>query len=154
MKVKLEWYLFEHSYLLGIEYNPIGCSMVLIIDAKVTFEHPKSRENSNVEETYEKIAIHFEGVQYLRMINSLQLLTNPNEDLGSIEQLQLKSPNSISQGLSISEHENRRTLSLELSETNVASVLSVSKNLFCLNFVSEMISFELGFENCSIVVSE
>ncbi|TDF94142.1 hypothetical protein [Paenibacillus piri] len=152
--MKIEWFLFEHSYLLGIEFNPIGCSLTLIIDAKITFEHPQSTEMSNTEENYEKIAILFEGVQYLRMINSLQLLSNPNEDFGSIEQLKLKSPDSISQGLSISENENRRVLSLELSKANVATVFSISKNLSFINFVSEMISFELGFERYSIVVSE
>ncbi len=86
------------------------------------------------------------------MINSLHLLENPNDDLGSIEHLQLKSSDSISQGFSIIENENRKILSLDLSEGNVINMLSTSKNLSFLNFVSEMITFEIGFENYSVVV--
>ncbi|MEK4297400.1 hypothetical protein [Paenibacillus sp. FSL R5-0914] len=152
--MKLEWYLFEQSYLLDLVNNPLGCSLTLTVDAKITFDHPKSNELSNAGSKFEKIIIEFKGVQYLRMINSLQLLTNPNEDFGSIEQLQLKNPNSIIRGLSISKNENRVGVSLELSEANIATVYSTSKDLSIIEFVSEMISFELGFEKYSILVSE
>lgn len=152
--MKIEWYLFEQSYLLDLNYNPLGCSLILTVDAKVTFEHPKSNEVSNVESSFEKIFIKFEGVQYLRMINSLQLRTNLNEDFGSIEQLKVRNSNSISQGLSISKNAKRIGISLELSETSIATVYSNSIDLSFLEFVSEMISFELGFEKYSIVVGE
>lgn len=149
--MKLEWYLFEHSYLLDFDYNPIGCELTLIIDAKITFEHPKSNATDS---NFEKLAIRFDGVQYLRMVNSLHLLTNPNEDLGSIEQLRFKNPGSISRGSSIFKTENRIGLSLELSDANVATVYSSSPKVSFLDFVSEMISFELGFEKYSITLSE
>ena len=145
----LEWYLFEQSYLTGINFDPIGCLLTLNIDAKITYEHPKTNSESS-EESFENITIRFEGVQYIRMINSLNLLTNPNDDLGSIEQLQLKSTNSISQGLTIIENENRRIMSLDLSEGNIIPMMSISKKLSFLNFVSEMITFEIGFENYSM----
>ncbi|WP_066063440.1 hypothetical protein [Neobacillus soli] len=138
--------------MTGINYNPIGCLLTLNIDAKITYEHPKAKRKSSLEESFENITILFEGVQYLRMINSLHLLENPNDDLGSIEHLQLKSSDSISQGFSIIENENRKILSLDLSEGNVINMLSTSKNLSFLNFVSEMITFEIGFENYSVVV--
>ncbi|MRX73036.1 hypothetical protein GJU40_12885 [Bacillus lacus] len=149
----LKWYLFEHSYLTGIIIDPISCSLTLHIDAKITYEHPKANRDSG-EESFENITIFFEGVQYIRMINSLNLLTNPNEDLGSIEQLQLKSTNSISHGLSIIESKNRRIMSLDLSEGNIITMISTSKKLSFLNFVSELITFEIGYEKYAIFLSE
>jgi hypothetical protein len=152
--MSFERYLFEHSYLTNIVYNPIGCSLRLNLDAKITFEHPNAQGVSNLEDSFEEISILFEGVQYLRMINSLHLLSNPNEDYGSIEQLQLKSSNSLSQGLSIDQNEDNRVMVLDLSDGNLVTVSSASKSLLFLNFVSEMISFEIGFENYSIAARD
>jgi hypothetical protein len=98
----LEWYLFEHSYLLGLNVDPITCSLTIHIDAKITYEHPKAKKKNieeSIEESFENISIVFKGVQYLRMINSINLLTNPNDDLGSIEKLELISKELISSRL-------------------------------------------------------
>lgn len=95
VKMNLEWYLFEHSYLTGIEYNPRSCSLILKIDAKITFEHPESTGINNLEDSFVEVTVLFEGVQYLRLISSLNLLTNPNDDIGSIEQFHLKDSKSI-----------------------------------------------------------
>lgn len=144
--MNLEWYLFEHSYLIGIEYNPIGCSLTLKIDAKMTFDHPKSNANSNLKESFLEIEVFFEGVQYLRMLNSKNLLNNPNDDIGSIEQFNLKNSDSVSKGLLIKEKSDKQELTLSLLEGNEVTVFSKSKEVKFLNFISEMISFEIGFE--------
>lgn len=148
--MNLKRYLFEHSYLTGIEYNPIDCSLKLNIDAKITFDHPKAYGNSNLQESFVMIEVLFEGVQYLRLINSPHLLTNPNDDLGSIEQFHLKDFDSVSKGLTMSKENEKQELSLDLSGGNVVKVFSKSKNIKFLNFVSEMITFEIGFEMFSI----
>jgi hypothetical protein len=150
----LGWYLFEQSYLTGIQINPINCTLNLSIDAKMTYDHPKTDGNINLEESFVEIKVFFEGVQYLRMVNSTQLLMNPNEDIGSIEQFCLKDSDSVSQGLTIKEINDKHELLLDLSDGNLVQVLSKSKEVKFLNFVSEMISFELGFEKFSIKENE
>ncbi|GGI11592.1 hypothetical protein [Gottfriedia solisilvae] len=133
----LKWYLFEHSYLTGINIDPVGCSLTLHIDAKITYDHPNGRESN--EANFEEITIRFVGVQYLRMVNSLNLLTNPNDDLGSIEEFELKRTNSQSS-------------SLDVVEKKI--MISNSKKLSFLNFVSELITFEIGFEKYIVLLRE
>lgn len=145
--MKFEWYLFEQSYLLDLAYNLLGCTLTLTVDAKITFEHPKFDEISIMSNNFREITIKFEGVQYFRVINSLHLLTNPNEDLGSIEQLELKTVDLISGGLSISTANNRVGLSLDLSESKIVTVYTDFNNLTFLDFVSEMISLNLVLIN-------
>jgi hypothetical protein len=154
IKMKLGWYLFEHSYLTDIQINPINCTLNLRIDAKMTYDHPKTVDNMNLEESYVEIEVLFEGVQYLRMVNSAQLLMNPNDDLGSIEQFDTKGLNSISPGLTIKKNNDKNELLLDLSDGNKVQVLSKSKEVTFLNFISEMISFEIGFEKLSIKENE
>ncbi|HHY72331.1 MAG TPA: hypothetical protein GX497_03730 [Bacillus bacterium] len=152
--MNLQWYLFDHSYLMGISYNPIDCLLTLDIDAKITYEHPKAKSINSSEDNFENISIRFEGVQYIRMINSLNLRTNPNDDFGSIEHLQLKSLNSVSEGFSIIDENDRKIMSLNLTEDNVVTIFTNSNSLSFLTFVSEMISFEIGFESYSIDITE
>jgi hypothetical protein len=140
----LERYLFEHSYLTGLEYNPVSCSLKLLIDAKITYEHPKA-DKINDKATFIEIEVLFEGVQYSRLLSSPLLNDNPNDDLGSIEQFYLKNSLSVSQGLTVEEKDNKQNLSLDLTDGNIYSVLSKSREIKFLNFISEMVSFELGF---------
>lgn len=149
--MSLEWYLFEHSYLTGIDYKPTDCSLNLMIDAKMTFDHPKLVENQpKLEETYVQIEVNLKGVQYLRMVSSSHLLTNPNDDMGSIERFSLKEFDSVSSGFAIKSDKNKHELLLDLSDGNVASVFSSSNKLTFLDFVSENIAFEIGFEGFTI----
>ncbi|GGL43210.1 hypothetical protein [Sporolactobacillus putidus] len=148
--MNLEWYLFEQSYLMDIKYDPLGCTLKLEIDAKITFEHPDSANVSNMEDSFKEIIVQFEGVQYLRLISSLNLLTNPNDDFGSIEQFHLKNSDSIIQEFVTTGTDGTKILSLGLSGDNVATVNTKSKEIKFVDFISEMISFELGFEGYTI----
>jgi hypothetical protein len=147
--MNLDWYLFEQSYLTGFDYNPISCSLKLLIDAKLTFEHPKV-DKINVKATFKEIEVMFDGVQYIRLLSSPLLKDNPNDDLGSIEQFYLKNSYSVSQGLTIENKDNKQKLSLDLSDGNTLSVFSKSSELKFLNLISELISFELGFSEMYI----
>lgn len=147
--MNLDWYLFEHSYLTGINVDVIGCLLTLSIDAKKTYRHPNVEAESN-EHNYQNIEFIFEGVQYWRMINSLNLLTNPNEDIGSIEKLCLKDSNAVSSGISFNVRGNQKIISLDLSKNSKVDLITTSKSLYFLNFVSEMITFEIGCEKYSI----
>lgn len=149
--MKLDQYLFEHSYLTGFEYNPITCSLKLQIDAKITFKHPKADKVNN-RATFVEIEVIFEGVQYIRLLCSPLLKDNPNDDLGSIEQFYLKNSKAVSQGFNLEDVDDKQKLSLDLCEGNIYSVYSKSKEIMFLNFISEMVSFELGFEE--IIINE
>ena len=82
------WYLFEHSYLMSIAVDPAACTLQLDIDAKMTFEHPKAAFVQGIEDNFERMGIKLEEVTFLKMSsNPRQLLHNPNEDIGSIDQL-------------------------------------------------------------------
>lgn len=49
---------------------------------------------------------------------------------------------------------NKQKLSLNLCEGNIYSVHSKSREIKFLNFISEMVSFELGFEEINIIEIE
>ncbi|QKS71240.1 hypothetical protein FLK61_31510 [Paenalkalicoccus suaedae] len=151
--MNLKWYLFEHSYLTGINVDPINCTLTLHIDAKITYEHPNANRIRD-EESFENITMVFKNMQYLRMINSLNLLTNPNEDLGNIEQLHLVKTDLTKNGLSVFESNNERILSFNLSESDPITMISTSSSLSFLNFVSELITFEIGYEEYYLSLAE
>jgi hypothetical protein len=147
--MNLNHYLFEHSYLIGLDYDPISCSLKLFIDAKITFEHPKANK-INENATFVDIEVLFEGVTYFRILTNPLLQNNPNDDYGSIEHFYLKNSNEVSQGFAVKKIGNTQKLSLELSDGLVYSVLSNSNEIKFLNLISEMLSFEIGFEKMII----
>lgn len=129
----LEWYLFEHSYLLDIQIIPINNQLILRLDAKMTYDHPRTSQRTDSGKGFVEIEMAFEGVQYLKMFNSPNLIINPNEDIGSIESLCVED------------------FPCHLSHVKVEKP-STNTSLKCLTFVSEMISLELVFER--VVIGE
>lgn len=147
--MSLDQYLFEHSYLTGFEYNPLSCSLKLQIDAKITFAHPKA-DKVNDQAIFIEIEVMLDGVQYIRLLSSPLLKDNPNDDLGSIEQFHIKNSKSVSQGFTVEEMGNKQKLTLDLCDGNIYSVHSKLREVKFLNFVSEMVSFETGFNEINI----
>jgi hypothetical protein len=123
----LEWYLFEHSYLLDIQIMPMNNRLILRLDAKMTYDHPRAGERNTSGKGFVEIEMAFEGAQYLKMLNSPNLINNPNEDIGSIESLCVDD------------------FHCHLSHVKVGKS-STNTRLKWLTFVSEMISLELVFE--------
>ncbi|KQU58352.1 hypothetical protein R3398_18710 [Rossellomorea marisflavi] len=146
----LDWYLLEHSYLMDIQVSPVSGILTLCIDAKMTYDHPNIHENTKTEEGFMEIEIIFKGVQYLRMLNSSLLFENPNDDIGSIELFSIKDIDTVRR-LSNLEINNNQESFFDLSDGNAARVLLKNERLKYLNFLSEFVSFELGFEELSII---
>lgn len=147
--MKLSYYLFEHSYLMGVEYNPLLGTLKLIVDAKLTFEHPSVNATDN-EAKFEDVELLFEGVQYLKVISDSLLVDNPNEDLGSIERLIVSKTFENCRDIDVQRANEKYMLSTELSDNETVSVTTKSYDFALITFISEMISFELGCEKVSI----
>jgi hypothetical protein len=129
--MNLDWYLFEHSYLMDIKTTPLNGTLLLTIDAKMTYDHARINKHAMSKGGFIEIEIAFKGVRYLELLNSPNLLKNPNEDIGSIELFNIKDYD-----------HNLSEIQVEISLRN--------KKLKCLTFVSEMISANLVFEEFSI----
>lgn len=142
--MNLDWYVFEESYLLKIEYNISKCSLSLLIDAKKSVSHPHVTEIKSYEDSFETIEVKFTDILYYKGISSLNILQEPNDDIGSIHELSIGVFES-EDGVRIGNSDNFSTISLENRNQIIAEVFTKSSAIQFVEFASEMISFRAGF---------
>lgn len=147
--MNLEWYSFDYSYLLSIDYRPTDCSLEVGIEARMSVDHPKSKIATSFEDLFEEISVVFRGVQYVKLISSLNILNDPNDDHGNIEHFSITSgENNL--GLVRKRQGDKITLSVDLLTNKSVEIFSKTKGLQFAEFISEMIAFEVGFEQYDI----
>ncbi len=124
--MNLDWYVFEESYLLEIDYKIAKCSLRLTIDARKSISHPDATKMKSYEDWFEEIEVSFIGVQCYKGISSLNLLKNPNDDIGSIDSMSVRE--------------------LDGEDGN----MSIGTYIKTLEFESDWISLQVGFNDFTI----
>lgn len=148
--MSLEWYSFEDSYLLAIDYRQMAAILIVDIDARMSIDHPRIQKQGGNEDFFSRIKLIFEGVQYYRAITSLHIKHDPNEDIGSIESVRIIDPYLASREFSVEQDGVRLKLSMGLTGNNKATIYSKSGGIKILEFVSEKIAFQVGYEGLKI----
>lgn len=147
--MNLDWFSFEESYLLKVEYEISKCTLHLLIDAKKSISYPEVTKIKSYEDSFEAIEVCFKDILYYRGISSLNILNDPNEDIGSIDQLLIGTFN-VEDGIGISKSDNLYKISMENNGEIITELLTHSSNLQFIEFISDMISFRAGFNACTI----
>lgn len=79
--MNIDWYVFEESYLLDINYRICNSKIIISIDDKKSKQHPSASQIKSYEDTFEEIKLVLNGVQYYRGINSIKIKDYPNDDI-------------------------------------------------------------------------
>lgn len=140
--VKLEWFCFEESYLLSVEYNPVKCLLVIGVDARISVDYPSKAVNTH-DDYYEEIEVILNEVQHFEVITNTHLRENPNDDIGNIEVVEIISPN-------LNEVYLTNKIILGFFDGTRAEVASVTKEIKFMKFISDMLAFQVGFEELGI----
>lgn len=148
--MNLDWYVFEESYLIDLNYKINKCLLNLSIDAKKSICHPEVDKIKVHEDSFELIDITFKDIQYYRGICSLNICNDPNDDIGSIHQLSIGSSTS-EDGIRIDNNDQLFRISMESNNQIIAEQFSQSSSIKFLEFVSEMTSFRAGFSEYVII---
>ncbi len=147
----LSYYSFEESYLLAANYLIGECKIILRIDARMSTKHPLVNHSNSIEEKFQEIEVSLSGVQYFRGINSKNLLSDPNEDIGSIHSIEVKDSALIEKEIIHSETDSRISkFIIDFGDGTTAEIYSKPNNLRILDFISEMIAFRAAFEEIEI----
>jgi hypothetical protein len=149
--MKLEWYNFEESYLIGIDYKISECIIELLIDARITIDNPKAVISNIYEDFFEEIKIVLKGVQHLNIINSLNLSDKNKEDLGNIDKLELRNYSKLKDDVNIDINKNTLKLSIEESEEVFAEVFSQINKIYFIEFISEMVAFKAAINEIELI---
>jgi hypothetical protein len=147
--MNFDWYVFEESYLLDIDYRVAKCSLRLTIDARKSVSHPDAIKIKSYEDSFEEIELDFIGVQYYKGVSSLNLSTDPNEDIGSIDSMSV-SEFDEEDGIRFNESDQ---LYKWLIENNKQVITQIPTKTVCtkvLEFVSDYISMRVGFSDYTI----
>lgn len=149
--MKLEWYNFEESYLIGIDYKISECIIELLIDARITIDNPKAVISNIYEDFFEEVKIVLKGVQHLNIINSLNLSDKNKEDLGNIYKLELRNYSKLKDDVNIDINKNTLKLSIEESEEVFAEVFSQINKIYFIEFISEMVAFKAAINEIELI---
>lgn len=149
--MKLEWYNFEESYLIGIDYKISECIIELLIDARITIDNPKAVISNIYEDFFEEVKIVLKGVQHLNIINSLNLSDKNKEDLGNIDKLELRNYSKLKDDVNIDINKNTLKLSIEESEEVFAEVFSQINKIYFIEFISEMVAFKAAINEIELI---
>lgn len=152
--MSIDWYVFEESYLIGIDHKICDSTIIIKLDAKISNQHPKVSKTKSYEDTFEEVQILFNGVQYYRGINSANILNDPNDDIGSVYSLQIGNNNSVEDGIRVEYKDSLMKISMDNNNEVISEIFSQSKNIKFVEFVSEMISFRAAFTDYEIKVND
>lgn len=150
--MNIDWYVFEESYLLDIDYKIVECTIEIKIDARISNNHPKVSNMVSCRNYFEEIKIVLKGIQYLNTISSLNLSSKENEDLGNIDMLLLRDYSKVSDYVKIVIDKNTLKLSIEDSEQVFAEVYSKINKIKFIEFISDMIAFKAAFNEIEVIV--
>jgi hypothetical protein len=148
--MNLEWFSFDESYLISIDYHQMECKLVVNIDARMSVNHPKVQEVKNFEDYFKKIQLIFNGVQYYKTITSSHVTTDPNEDIGNIEYIKMLSSETDNNNVNVTQNGERLNITLDLMNDEQASIFSRSNSITFCEFISEKVIFQVGFENLTV----
>lgn len=149
--MKLEWYNFEESYLIGIDYKISECIIELLIDARITIDNPKAVISNIYEDFFEEIKIVLKGVQHLNIINSLNLSDKNKEDLGNIDKVEIRNYSKLKDDVNIGINKNTLKLSIEESEEVFAEVFSQINKIYFIEFISDMVAFKAAINEIELI---
>lgn len=149
--MKLEWYNFEESYLIGIDYKISQCIIELLIDARITIDNPKAVISNIYEDFFEEIKIVLKGVQHLNIINSLNLSDKNKEDLGNIDKVEIRNYSKLKDDVNIGINKNTLKLSIEESEEVFAEVFSQINKIYFIEFISDMVAFKAAINEIELI---
>ncbi|HWR09901.1 hypothetical protein [Sporomusa sp.] len=149
--MNLNWYSFEESYLLSIDYRITECKLTLYIDARMSIDHPRCHQVNLFEQKFVELEMIFDGVQYYRSVNSSNLKTDPNDDFGSIHSIAIKELGVAERKvLGVVSDSEPAKLVLDFQDGTTAEVYSKSTEMKFLDFVSEMLAFRVGFKSIQV----
>jgi hypothetical protein len=148
--MSIDWYVFEESYLLNMDYKICENIIFIDLDAKKSNQHPKVCEIKSYEDTFEEIKIVFRGVQYYRGINSTNIMNDPNDDIGNVEWLYIGGSNTLEDGIKIEYGEKRIEIIMNNNSKLISEISSQTVDIKFIEFVSEKITFRAGFDDFEI----
>jgi len=152
--MNIDWYVFEESYLVGIEFKICDSKIIINLDAKISNQHPKVSQIKLYEDTFEEVQMVFNGVQYYRGINSTTILNDPNDDIGSVYSLRIENTNSVEEGIVFEYKDSLMKISMNNNNEVISEIFSQFKNIKFVQFVSEMITFRAAFTDYEIKVKD
>ena len=144
---KLNWYVFEESYLLGVDFNLCQGVLTIRMDARKSNTNPRVIAVKEFEDYFEEIILAFKGVCYYRGVMDDNILDDPNDDLGGVDCLKIGRDLTDEDGILIEKNKNHLQLVLLEDKKRIANNYVGLKDLYTLEFVSEKISFILAFSN-------
>ncbi len=148
----MEWYVFEESYLIYMDYNICDSKIIIDVDAKISNQHPKFSQIKSYEDTIEDKHLVFNGVKYYRGISSTNIQNDPNDDIGSVDSLRIKNGNLVEDGIRFEYKDSLMKISMDNNNEVISEIFSQSKNIKFVEFVSEMIAFRAAFTDYEITV--
>jgi hypothetical protein len=156
----INWFVFEESYLLAIDYRIAECTLLLRIHARISIDHPKAKQAKMeghrlpLEKQFVILEMYLNGIQYFRSINSSHLKRGVGNadgevDLGDIHNLHFSDPAKL--GNELEWKKGSRLLTLRLFfNGEVDEVHSPSRDFHLLDFTSGYLVFRAGFETMSM----
>lgn len=148
--MNFNWFSFDYSYLLLIDYKVALCQLTLVIDGRMSIDHPKAKEVKSFEEHFEEIEIRLKGVQYFQTIVSKHISDLlPPRDIGSIDYLNFDESDAATEGFITNPKCRNSSLFLKLGN-GIQEMSYPYLNIKVMNFASEMLIFKAGFEEVTI----
>lgn len=145
------WFCFDYSYLLLIDYKVALCQLTLVIDARMSIDHPKVKEVKSFEEHFEEIEICLTGVIYFKSIADKNILNHtPPHDIGSIYHLYFEESNAAKEEFITDPKISGSNLFIKLDDGTREMPALYSSSIRVMNFISEMLIFKAGFEDVTI----
>lgn len=150
--MNIDWYVFEESYLLDLNYNICNSKIIISLDAKKSKQHPEANEAKLYEDTFEELQVVLNGVVYYRGVTNENLQTDPNDDMGSVYRMQIDDTELKDDGIRFSYQDSLMKITLDNNNQVISDMFSKPKNIKFIEFISEMIAFRAAYTDCMIKV--